>query len=205
MVPFTYIVNKIQWEYEIWEIEAFYTNNYYEVEITFRHMYKLFDYFFLRTYSNKYRLWLISDLYNFLYYFIWEDLFLYFTQFNLIKNFWLYHLPFLFYRFYLKFRFFFKHFKFLYKLIIYLWIFCFYFFKFIFLLLKILVRFIFFWFKFFYKKFNFLYINKKALDLNVWKILNILLFYYFVKNKIFSYFFLKIKKKIMVFHQIRIR
>ena len=85
-IPFSYFLHKWEWQLELMEIQTFTLWEYTEIEKTFVVIYKYFSYYFLRENSNINRKNLFYDLYYFIWFFLIEDLLLYYCQLALILS-----------------------------------------------------------------------------------------------------------------------
>lgn len=84
VIPVSFYINKWEWELELYEIYTFNLIEYTEVEKTIIYFYNQMSYFFLQENSMLNCKNLFLDFYNYIWFFIIEDLFLYYTQCSLI-------------------------------------------------------------------------------------------------------------------------
>ena len=174
LIPGSQLFHKINWEMELYEIKALTKWDLTLVEEWLYYFYKVFWLLFISNYNEMHRRNIYLDIYSYWFYFIKEDLILYYFQFTLLYIYCFYFIKRIIYK-----KIIFK----LYLFLDYLFIFYFYFSK---------LNLIYYFYKKFYKN-SYLIVIKNLNKL--WKY--ICYIYYFIKQYIFYVLFLL--KKIYIF------
>lgn len=95
IIPLSYLIHKYEWKLELYEIKTFTLMEQTSIETFYLYLVKIFNFFIFDDNSFINRKNILLDIYDFIKYFLIEDLFLYYTQINLIikykwKYFWFY-------------------------------------------------------------------------------------------------------------------
>ena len=77
-------MHRAEWEWELLELKIFNTESYTDIEYTLFLMYDYFLYYFVKEKRNIARKYIFYDLWYYIWFFLIEDLFLYYTQLELI-------------------------------------------------------------------------------------------------------------------------
>ena len=79
-IPFTYWIHRLEWEWELLEYKTFTQFEYTVFELTWINIYEYIHFYFLTDDTDIHRENLFLDFCDYIYFFIWEDLFLYYIQ-----------------------------------------------------------------------------------------------------------------------------